>query len=268
MISAVTLIISRYCNLHCPFCLSSSGNVDISNEVPIKDVLQFVDSLKTVERLKVTGGEPLSPIVLPRTTEVAKYCAAKHIELQINTNGTHEVPDFKTSYQVSLDGLQETHDSIRGIGCFNKVVAFIITAKRMGLNVSTMTVITDKNVNQFKEIVSFTKSLGVQAFFQVVSSTGRAKNSSVDFDRARIITRINNYVHPGACKELLKECSSNLTTQAGQTIGIDEKGNIIPCPFLKRFKFGTIYTFNEEDVRLRMREIKHITCSNQEDYYV
>jgi MoaA/NifB/PqqE/SkfB family radical SAM enzyme len=129
-------------------------------------------------------------------------------------------------------------------------------------NVRTMTVISDFNADDIDNIIDFVKGIGAVPYFQIMSKTGRGESLDISFNASRIIEHLEkrnvNY------KPLMGACDTNVCTHIGSRVGIDEKGNIIQCPYLKRFTFGTIYDFNEESFREDTKSIKHITCSFQE----
>ncbi|HUL01378.1 MAG TPA: thio(seleno)oxazole modification radical SAM maturase SbtM, partial [Nitrospirota bacterium] len=56
-----------------------------------------------------------------------------------------QMPSF---YQVSLEGLQEHNDAIRGTGNFDRVLAFLKVLKELNVSSMVMLTLTSKNINQ------------------------------------------------------------------------------------------------------------------------
>lgn len=69
----------------------------------------------------------------------------------LTTNGFFVEPHMETLRQldlltVSLDGPREVHDNIRGAGAYEKAMGAIQLAKRHGINVSALTVLSNHNL--------------------------------------------------------------------------------------------------------------------------
>lgn len=107
------------CNLQCPHCYSGSGPWarDSLDPATIEDLLSDAASMG-FERLSVSGGEPLLYTGLPRVLLRAKSLGMR---TSLATNGyfldeRHLGPirDHLDGLAISLDGLPETHNFMRG----------------------------------------------------------------------------------------------------------------------------------------------------------
>lgn len=269
MIDSAVYIISNWCNLSCPHCFKDAREAS-NNEVGIKDVINFLDSFPQMSSLKITGGEPLGSPIYPKTYELVSHAVAKRWDVQINTNGTFSIPQFdlsdKVAFQVSLDGLQHTHDSIRGLGTFDKAVEFIKDQKSKGSKITVMSVIMGQYTN-FSDLERFmdfvTIVMNVPLELQVVAPIGRGESLSNLLD----ISKVTKEVLMRKSNRLISRCYIRTRTpycptiHEGNRVGIDEFGNIIPCPFLNQYKFGTIYDYNEQEVREQMHDtILNCSC--------
>ena len=117
------LLINRGCNLTCSFC----DLWDRPQNMPLNQVLQLLDQALKIgtKTLVITGGEPF---MHPDLFTVVR--AAKELGLSVNitTNGTliekkwdQLLDSGVDSLSVSLDGLAETHERLRGQpGCFKR----------------------------------------------------------------------------------------------------------------------------------------------------
>jgi MoaA/NifB/PqqE/SkfB family radical SAM enzyme len=78
---------------------------------------------------------------------------------------------------VSLDGLEKTHDTIRGVsGCFRKAVRGI-TASRAKASVTINTTIMAENIHEIEDLVKLAKDLDVKISVAVAHEYCNAKAS-------------------------------------------------------------------------------------------
>ena len=66
--------------------------------------------------------------------------------------------------QVSIDGLKDVHEQIRGPKTFDKAISAIKNCLNEGLYTCIGTTITKQNVHQIYELTDLAKSLKVQKF--------------------------------------------------------------------------------------------------------
>jgi radical SAM protein with 4Fe4S-binding SPASM domain len=149
------------CNLKCLHCyLGESGGEDIRIET-VADVLDEFELMGGL-RLVVTGGEPL---VYPGFDTVNELVRGRAFRAILVTNGTliddglaarlnfHEV-------QVSLDGMEEGHDFIRGNGSFRSSLDGIASLRRAGADVSIATMIHSRNLGELDALEELATDIG------------------------------------------------------------------------------------------------------------
>lgn len=150
--------------------------------------LDVVDQLVAlgVERIHICGGEPLLVPWLPSFFEKIWRLRAKHDFLcGLVTNGillperlhwfAHSPVDY---VDVSLDGLRDGHEHLRGIGTFDRTLAAIGRASRaLGADrVHIATVVYPGNVAEIPGMIDLLHGDGLRYFFlQPVRAMGRAK---------------------------------------------------------------------------------------------
>lgn len=271
MFNGFTVILSNFCNLRCPYCLQDAA-VKQGREISAKELIAFFNSGKVdIKFLKLTGGEPLSNEVYPKTKAILDYAFSRGIKIQLNTNGTYPLQDDLNkdllTFQVSVDGLYDRHDKVRGKGVFDKTIAFIREQVPKGYGVNVMRVIQeDSEPGEVEEYIDFfVKNFGIYPKFMQMTPNGRAElyRKTDITSKADLAELINS---KGCnCRPIKYRCS----TPEGKAnrAGIDQYGNIIPCPMMKKFTFGTIYNFNETKIREEMsRRLKGCTCCYPEGY--
>ncbi len=67
-------------------------------------------------------------------------------------------------YQLSLDGMRETHDSIRKPGSFDTTVEKIDVLRRNGIRVAVMTTVSGTNIAEIPDIIDLVVEKGVDIF--------------------------------------------------------------------------------------------------------
>jgi radical SAM family uncharacterized protein len=153
------------CNLRCkmcPFWKRSSTDPSLEKEKAI--LKQIHDS--GVCGIAFEGGEPLLRNDL---VEILAFSRSLPLHTSLVTNGTllESRIDEMASYingvvYVSLDGLEKTHDTIRGVsGCFGKAVRGII-ASREKVSVTINTTIMAENVHEIEDLVKLAKELDIK----------------------------------------------------------------------------------------------------------
>ncbi|AFM02392.1 arylsulfatase regulator (Fe-S oxidoreductase) [Desulfitobacterium dehalogenans ATCC 51507] len=270
MYERFTIILSNWCNLRCPFCLQNA-TVNNGKEISAESLISFFESGKVAPKVfKLTGGEPLSPQVYEKTKKIVEYAISKGIRTQLNTNGTYKFTgDFDKellNFQVSLDGLKEKHESLRGNGTFEKTVNFIKRVTKTGYKVNIMQVLQEETTrDEVEEFINFSvNEFNIHPKFQRMAPSGRASGNkeviNIDYDMDEFIENKGC-----SCRGVKYKC----TTPEGKStqIGIDQHGNIIPCPLLGKYKFGTIFNFNEFKIRQEIsRKLKGCTCCYPDGY--
>lgn len=169
--------LTRNCNLRCSFCgqwgkkgffADSSGSemtLGDWNRI-IGELEEYRDKTGISPVITIWGGEPL---VSPHFDEIAKTLKHKHFKTELITNGT-KIDEHKKIIEtcidrlyVSLDGNKETHDSIRGKGVFEKVKENVKALNHN--NITVMSVITPKLIENLKEFLDELKELNVKDLF-------------------------------------------------------------------------------------------------------
>ena len=153
--------ITDRCNLSCVHCyLGETSGIDLPLEIT-EPLLEEFESMGGL-RLVVTGGEPMLHPDFDRINSLAAGRAFRSIlvtnatllnEKTVPTLGFHEV-------QVSLDGMEEGHDFIRGEGSFSRALKGIDSLRSAGKDISIATMIHRRNLEELDSLESLVKSLG------------------------------------------------------------------------------------------------------------
>ncbi len=152
-----TFFVTAKCNAVCITCFYANNLNKSQNELTVDEIEKTARSLGPLLWLAYTGGEPFLRKDLPEISKIF-YRATRPRTLSINTNGirTSEIvesarkiaenmPETFISILVSIDGLGEVHDEIRGVpGNFVKAIETFRALKElrkscdhMGVGIST-----------------------------------------------------------------------------------------------------------------------------------
>lgn len=203
---ALIFFVTSRCNLRCSHCFYwRELNAASEKELSIDEIRKIASSLKHPVSLSLTGGEPFLRRDLKEIIEAfRKGCGTR--EIGIATNGTLEASTVETvssildegllsnlSVQVSLDGLEKTHDAIRGIkGSFEKAMSTLKALKKFrkrypNFYLKTALSIQKRNLAEIKEFIEYLLPLNIPLRFNIVRGGGfgvfnLAKSASSGFD--------------------------------------------------------------------------------------
>lgn len=174
------------CNIRCRHCGSSAGKKR-PNELSLEDALNICNQFPAllVKEVDFTGGEPL---LYPRWDDITLHLARLEITTRMLTNGLALTKDnisrmLETNVQsigVSLDGLEKTHDYIRGSqNLFRNALMGIERALSAGIKVSVITTINALNLLELPELINVLLSVGVTRWqIQPIFPLGRCKDTN------------------------------------------------------------------------------------------
>ncbi|MCP4116295.1 MAG: methyltransferase domain-containing protein [Desulfobacteraceae bacterium] len=166
------LHVTDTCNLRCTHCLFSCSPEE-------KTALSFGDIQKSVDEAHalgarifyLTGGEPF---VHKEIREILNHILKEYTDtsLVVMTNGIlfpqymdflGTFPKERLFFQVSVDGIGETHDKIRGRGGFAKLVNGLDSLRGLGTRNTIAMVVHHGNIGQMTEMIDLAKRYDMAA---------------------------------------------------------------------------------------------------------
>jgi radical SAM protein with 4Fe4S-binding SPASM domain len=174
------LQITDRCNLRCRHCYI--GETD-PKELSIEQITKILKEFEQMQglRLMITGGEPLLHNNFDALNDVLPDFLIRKV---LFTNGLLLDKDILRGLnvdeiQISIDGLEKGHDSLRGAGTFTKAVKAVRLAKEMGFEVSVATMVHAKNLDDFDEMEKLFSDLEIKDWtVDVPCITGRLESNS------------------------------------------------------------------------------------------
>ncbi len=221
----------------CPFWKRSSQDCSLEQE---KAILRQIYNSGACG-VAFEGGEPLLRRDL---VDILAFSRSLPLHTSLITNGTllksriNEIaPYINGVVYVSLDGLEKTHDDIRGVrGSFRKAVDGICAAKQK-VPVTINTTMMAENVDEIESLVELAKELGTKISVSVAHEYCNAPTSSVAKGKipkiAHRLVEMKRGGYPiansiGYLKVMAKE--KNWHCKPWTMINIDPHGNLVlPC---------------------------------------
>ncbi|MCM8787044.1 MAG: radical SAM protein [Candidatus Omnitrophica bacterium] len=183
MPEAITIFLTHRCNLSCKMCgqwgemgITRKQDSLIVNELSFETLQEFIDQISFFRpNITLFGGEPL---LYKDCVKLVRYIKEKKLHCLIITNGwllEEKIIDLVNAgldeLNISLDGAQELHDSIRGLpGLFNKIAKGLIKLKMIKqknklkkplLNIQTT--INQYNYLRLEELLDVAENFGANS---------------------------------------------------------------------------------------------------------
>ncbi|MCE5311587.1 MAG: selenobiotic family peptide radical SAM maturase [Nitrospiraceae bacterium] len=175
--------ITQSCDLHCKHCYDRSdrANVSFSDAVAILDQLYDFCAAKNVTgQVSFSGG---NPFLHPDFKKIYKEASDRGFALAILGNPVSaealedivsiEKPVF---YQVSLEGLEEYDDYVRGSGHFRRTLDFLSLLKEFDIYSMVMLTLSRVNIDQVIPLAGLLKARADLFTFNRLSIVGEAQN--------------------------------------------------------------------------------------------
>ncbi|MBK5226101.1 MAG: radical SAM protein, partial [Thermoleophilia bacterium] len=138
--------------------------------------------------------------------------------------------------QISLDGMEDAHDYIRGQGTFQRSVAAIRRLTAAGKQVSVATMVHSRNLADFNSLAGLIRELGVREWaVDLPSAAGRLEHETGLMVDPRTAGPFLNYSFGGAIHEPIPgyACGAHL-------MAVMANGDAARCGFYAGEPVGTI----------------------------
>ncbi len=182
--------ITERCNLDCKHCYKDKDL--IKSELDSKDLLVILDKFvnqvekwnlnKRDTRISFTGGEPF---VKEGFFDLLKKAKENHDKFSygILTNGTsidkemiNKLQDLEVDYmQISLEGMKEKNDYIRGEGMFEKIIEAAKKIKKAGIEINFSMTVSKMNLEDVPKVIQLSKDLKIPVAIRRLVPLGNGK---------------------------------------------------------------------------------------------
>ncbi|MBQ2664859.1 MAG: radical SAM/SPASM domain protein, ACGX system [Clostridia bacterium] len=180
--------ITDVCDQRCKHCyIFAEDNCKALTETPFDKMREVVDScLEMCEKLGrtpyfyITGGDP---ILHKDFWKLAALLKEKNITFGILGNPFHLDDEVCKKlydhgcrkYQLSIDGMEETHDMFRKAGSFKTTIEKIDCIKKSGMYCAIMSTVSSANIDDFPLLIDLVaeKNVDVFAFGRYCPTSGQ-----------------------------------------------------------------------------------------------
>lgn len=178
----VFLMITDYCNIHCKHC-SVESDSSKNNYLSISDINSLLQQFRYlgVFEIAINGGEPMYH---PDFFHIVRSVKSNGFLLNLNTSGIYTkdkaeklaVADID-KIKVSLDGLKDKNDNMRGLGTFDIAMRTIKILIEKNKSVRINYTLTAENMRDCIDTVKLANDLGCGVKISPVAISGRAKKT-------------------------------------------------------------------------------------------
>jgi len=207
---------TRRCNLNCEHCGAKKEKYpEELTAHQLKDLIRKLADYK-VQYFVVTGGEPL---LRQDLFEIFSFAKENGLKTGLATNGffvnesnSKNIANIFDSVQISLDGPQKIHNTIRGNKeAFQKVINAINLLRRNNCKQITISsVITPSNIKDLEELARIIQKLDVNIWKVVsVMPIGKVEQNDNLFLNQQEFLKLLNFVKKNK-KKLRIEFGENL----------------------------------------------------------
>jgi radical SAM protein with 4Fe4S-binding SPASM domain len=245
------LQITDRCNLQCRHCYIGDG---LHQDLSIGQIQRVLKGFEEIQglRLLISGGEPLLHPHFWEINDMLRNHGFRSVLLSNGTRITKEIAQRLRVHEVqmSLDGMKEGHESLRGKGTFGKVLKAIDYLQEAHIRVSVATMIHQKNLKEFDQLASLLQFKGIREWnVDVPCLEGRLKENEEFWVTAPEASRFLNYGYGGGWHG-----SKNNSTCGAHLCAILSNGRVSKCGLFSQETVGSI----EEGFRICWERIPRI----------
>ena len=178
--SSIQWHITASCINRCKHCYTFGvgSKEDAKKDLSIEQLYQILDNIKEFEQkfdvrfplFTITGGDPLfTPngwTVIERLRSEGRQVGILGIPERVNENTLQKMKTLGVMfYQVSLDGLKDTHDLIRGNGSFERTINAIKFLDAHNIEYRIMFTVHNLNQEELIPLINYLEDLNVIGYF-------------------------------------------------------------------------------------------------------
>lgn len=267
LLESAYLHVTQRCNLSCRGCYSDNSQRNNIPDAPLEDIKKALNNLSTcgLKNLIISGGEPFLRKDLPEIIRYAKEeCCISSIA--VLTNGTvvddsalRQMREYVDIISVSFDGYSNACPAyIRRTQRFSELVKAVDAIRRVGIEAHIIPTIHSKNINDLKEYLALSSSLGVTLNFSLLSCEASNELKELilsDADQIKLAEEIFSANQTDSFSIADSPIGVNISVKkhcgAGKSIisiGVD--GRVFPCHLLyhDELAFGNVFTDSLSDI--------------------
>jgi MoaA/NifB/PqqE/SkfB family radical SAM enzyme len=238
----VEMRVTNRCMLKCAYCSIWSRKTYEMSTVELKSVIDKIS--KDCFWIHLSGGEPLLRTDIDEIIQYIHDQPAMILSLATNGYNFRRHIDYLPLVDrviISLDGPREVHDSVRGIGSFDKTIEALELCREHGIMVTTNMTLTAKTIDYLDETVRIASRYGATVSYEPILYHGLVGKDAegLALNPARYRAALDNMDYATSaiskpCMEYIKGYPDAFTRKLRCYGGrafflIDCDGGIYPC---------------------------------------
>ncbi|MCF8001619.1 MAG: radical SAM protein [Halanaerobiales bacterium] len=204
--------ITTNCNNKCKHCYmfdESTYEKEKNEELSTNQIMKIISDIESFEKkwgakiknFFLTGGDPLLrkdwELIFKELIKKDKNIFVMGNPETLNKDNLNKLSNLNIKgFQMSLDGLEETHDYYRNKGSFKRTINAIDKLNNNDIKSSIMFTLTPENKKELIPLMNFvakkTNALGFS--FDILSSVGNAQGIKQNFNASEIKKIFNKYL--------------------------------------------------------------------------
>src|SRR5512143_430167 len=175
--------VTQACDLHCKHCYDRSTRSELKLDEALRildDMRAFCKARNVSGAVSFTGGNPL---LHPAFTEIYRAAADRGFSTAIlgNPSSREQIAELiaiqmPAFFQVSLEGLREHNDSIRGPGHYDRTMEFLEVLRELRVYSMVMLTLTSENIGQVLPLAEALRGKTDLFNFNRLSTVGEGAN--------------------------------------------------------------------------------------------
>ncbi len=173
------VLVTKFCNMTCEMCftypIDSKSKMAHTSEPTLEQLTDVINQLCDLGAQVIVpfGGEPLIRKDIGAIIDVIK---ARNRYCVLYTNGTYlpkRIDDLHGVDQlvISIDGDEETHDSIRGKGSYKNAITAVELALERNFSLRVHTVLTKQTLNTLPHMAALSRKYDVMLNYGYTDAT-------------------------------------------------------------------------------------------------
>ncbi|MBF0134701.1 MAG: radical SAM protein [Magnetococcales bacterium] len=196
---SVNLQVTKHCNLACSYCFADLESLATVKDPDTSEMMETIDELYRhgCRHIILMGGEPL---IRKDIGTIIRHIKNRWMRCEIVTNGYYvaqHLEDLQAcdSVCVSLDGLRESNDVVRGKGCHDTVVKAMDFLHAKGIKTRIHAIITRENLHSgsMRYIAELAARYGFAFNFSMAMLRPELRDDSIHFTEEEIQEIIAEY---------------------------------------------------------------------------
>jgi MoaA/NifB/PqqE/SkfB family radical SAM enzyme len=248
----VFLHVTKACNLRCDYCYFSASR-PLPDELTTEEFARLWPELVALRPQKVifTGGEPLlRPDILDLLRGLRDADPKHHVLRCLNSNGHLVTPELARQLvgladevRVSLDGLRERNDSLRGAGNFDAAVQALEYYYAVGFEPKVLVTVTSASLPDLEELLCFLierkiTRINLNSFRPIGRGKGRREWMVQSVEVRATVRRAWTRCYPDqTVPQDPYELESCANCGVGSFLNLMPNGDVFPCHVLTDREF-------------------------------